>query len=106
MQAALDNFSALPEAPKMVLLGEMRELGNFSCEEHQKIVDRLIHSKIEQIVLVGIEFTSCENIPSDWLLFPQTEDLLNYLQTIEIKGYTILIKGSRGNQLERTTAYL
>ncbi|MDR0799768.1 MAG: UDP-N-acetylmuramoyl-tripeptide--D-alanyl-D-alanine ligase [Dysgonamonadaceae bacterium] len=106
MQAALDNFEALPDSPKMVLLGEMRELGVFSREEHQKIVDRLIQGEIEKIILVGTEFTSCSTIPSDWRLFPQTEDLLNYLQTTEIKGYTILIKGSRGNQLERTTAYL
>ena len=40
MAAALDNFQRITvKQPKMVILGDMRELGSVSREEHQKVVE-------------------------------------------------------------------
>ncbi|MDR3340530.1 MAG: UDP-N-acetylmuramoyl-tripeptide--D-alanyl-D-alanine ligase [Candidatus Symbiothrix sp.] len=106
MKAALDNFLALHVSPKMVILGEMKELGAYSKEEHQQLIDRLSASGLDKVFLCGESFVACCSIPSDWRIFPQTTDLLTYLPTADISGYYILIKGSRTNQLEKTTAFL
>ncbi|GHT72838.1 UDP-N-acetylmuramoyl-tripeptide--D-alanyl-D-alanine ligase [Bacteroidia bacterium] len=106
MQAALDNFLALSVRPKMVILGEMRELGIYSREEHQKLVERLVQNPIEQVFLVGESFQKIENLPMKWRIFPKTADLIEHLQTVPVSGYHILVKGSRPNQLEKVIPYL
>jgi UDP-N-acetylmuramoyl-tripeptide--D-alanyl-D-alanine ligase len=106
MNAALDNFLTQPVSPKMVILGEMRELGEYSRKEHQKIVDRLSKSRLDKVVLLGENFSDYRSVHPEWLFFSQTTDLLDYLQTENISGYHILIKGSRTNQLEKTIAFL
>jgi UDP-N-acetylmuramoyl-tripeptide--D-alanyl-D-alanine ligase len=89
-----------------VILGEMKELGAYSKEEHQQLIDRLSASGLDKVFLCGESFAACRSIPSDWRIFPQTTDLLTYLPTADISGYYILIKGSRTNRLEKTTAFL
>jgi UDP-N-acetylmuramoyl-tripeptide--D-alanyl-D-alanine ligase len=106
MNAALGNFLALNISPKMVILGEMRELGEYSREEHQKLVDRLLESKLDRVILCGENFTEFQSVNLEWRVFSQTTDLLNYLLSENISGYHILIKGSRTNQLEKTIAFL
>ena len=105
MQAALDNFSALEVDPKMAILGEMQELGNYSREEHRKLTDNFA-AQIDKVFLVGENFAECAPFPSGWQLFPSTEALIEQLQTQPVQGYHILIKGSRGNQLEKIIPWL
>jgi UDP-N-acetylmuramoyl-tripeptide--D-alanyl-D-alanine ligase len=106
MTAALDSFDALDVSPKMVLLGEMKELGDFSQEEHQNLIEWIKGKKIDQVFLVGEKFFNCSFINPEWKLFPTTRDLIQYLQTTTIQGFHILIKGSRSNQLEQTIPFL
>ena len=106
MKAALDNFVSLDVSPKMVILGEMKELGAYSEEEHRKIVDLLLQSNLGKVILVGESFKNQPHISIEWEVFAQTTDLFNYLTKEKIEGYTILIKGSRINQLEKTIEYL
>ena len=56
MAAALDNFSVMQVAPKMAILGEMRELGDSSREEHIRMVEKLKQCPFDQVWLVGNEF--------------------------------------------------
>ncbi|MDR0865527.1 MAG: UDP-N-acetylmuramoyl-tripeptide--D-alanyl-D-alanine ligase [Candidatus Symbiothrix sp.] len=108
MQAALDNFKSLDVSPKMVILGEMKELGNYNKEEHQKLVESLSspEKKMDKVWLVGENFKECSSLNPEWQVFSKTDDLLAYLQTTSLSGYFILIKGSRGNQLEKVIPYL
>jgi len=99
MSAALDNFDFVEAPHKMVILGEMRELGADSQQEHQKIVDRLLKSKIEKIWLVGNEFVKLAPADSRITLYPTVEEAKTAIGQQEIKGYTILIKGSNGTKL-------
>ncbi|KAA6302627.1 MAG: UDP-N-acetylmuramoyl-tripeptide--D-alanyl-D-alanine ligase [Candidatus Ordinivivax streblomastigis] len=105
MQAALDNFARLDGFPKMVILGEMRELGDYSYEEHQRLIDKLSILPLEQIFLVGENFNNLAVNPK-WKVFAHTDALAAYLQTSGLEGYHILIKGSRNNQLEKLIPYL
>jgi len=106
MQAALDNFLSLKVSPKMAIIGEMKELGEYSSEEHQKLVDRLQESAIDKVILVGESFRNICSIVPSWKVFLHTLELLDYLQSEKISGFHILIKGSRANQLEKTIEFL
>jgi UDP-N-acetylmuramoyl-tripeptide--D-alanyl-D-alanine ligase len=106
MQVALDNFLNMKASPKMAIIGEMKELGEYSQEEHQRLVDRLRESAIDRIILCGGSFQNIKSIAPEWNVFTYTQELLDYLQTQNFSGFHILIKGSRTNQLEKTIEFL
>ena len=106
MQVALDNFLRLKVSPKMAIIGEMKELGKYAQEEHQKLVDRLMESAIDKVILCGENFRNTHSIPPEWTVFQHTQELLDYLQSENFSGFHILIKGSRSNQLEKTIGVL
>ena len=109
MAVALDNL-ALAEGPKAALLGDMRELGADSAAEHKKIVERLssvISGEAGKSLafLVGEEFTRAAEGTS-FKTFAKSEDLAKYLSENPLQGYTVLVKGSRGIQMEKVIAAL
>jgi len=106
MQVALDNFLNLKVSPKMAIIGEMKELGAYSREEHQKLIDRLKESAIDKVILCGVNFQTVHSIAPEWTVFKDTQELLDYLQSGNFYGFHILIKGSRTNQLEKTIEFL
>ncbi|MDR0685895.1 MAG: UDP-N-acetylmuramoyl-tripeptide--D-alanyl-D-alanine ligase [Dysgonamonadaceae bacterium] len=107
MKAALDNFIASPDSPKMLILGDMRELGAYSQKEHQTLVNTIRqYDNIKQVLLSGGGFKNLDGIPPSWRIFPSIEDLLHALKTEKVEGYNILLKGSNGNQLEKTLEWL
>ena len=107
MQVALDNFLSLKISPKMVIIGEMKELGEYAPEEHRKLVERLKESAIDKVILCGENFSNIGSItPNRMVVFRHTQELLNYLQSEKFSGFHILIKGSRANQLERAIEFL
>ena len=55
MMAALENFRQMEAAHKVAILGDMKELGEGSHEEHQKVVDFLKECGFERVMLVGPE---------------------------------------------------
>ena len=104
MKAALSNFCKLKTSNKMVILGDMRELGKDSLLEHQKIVDFLQQqNQIKHIILVGKEFSKTNHTYSH---FNNVESLKEQLIKRPIKDHTILIKGSNGIHLFDLTEQL
>ncbi|GHT41181.1 UDP-N-acetylmuramoyl-tripeptide--D-alanyl-D-alanine ligase [Bacteroidia bacterium] len=106
MQAALENFKQASGSPKMVILGEMKELGAYNRKEHKKIVDWLRDSaEIAGVLLVGKSFEKCsDNNP--FTCFETTAGLLAHLQQRPVSGCSILVKGSRANGLEAVIPFL
>jgi UDP-N-acetylmuramoyl-tripeptide--D-alanyl-D-alanine ligase len=105
MKAALDNFNQVKLDNKMVLLGDMFELGEVSTREHGVIVALLKELKFEHIILVGENFYKyIDNV--EFVFKRNTDDLMVYLLEKKITGKNILIKGSRGMRLEETIKYL
>ncbi|KAA1244788.1 UDP-N-acetylmuramoyl-tripeptide--D-alanyl-D-alanine ligase [Aquimarina sp. RZ0] len=100
MSAAIDNFEQLGYNTKTVFLGDMFELGKEAFTEHQKIVDRIINTSIHTIYLIGENFlhTSCDD-PRVKKYKTFTDLSENWIS--EQNQTAILIKGSRGMQLER-----
>jgi UDP-N-acetylmuramoyl-tripeptide--D-alanyl-D-alanine ligase len=103
MKAALENFADISLPNKMVVLGNMGELGADSAEEHQHIVDLLSTQDLEKVFLIGDGFVSTKN---NFTVFGKTDDFIEYLKNNPIENATILIKGSRTNRLETVIPYL
>ena len=96
MKAALDNFHMMQVSPKMAILGDMKELGATSHEEHQHIIDLMKEQGMENVWLVGNEFG---NTQSQYRSFKDVEEVKCAIANEHIEGYYILIKGSNSTKL-------
>lgn len=96
MNAALTNFRDMEVSPKMAILGDMRELGDSTTEEHQRVVDLLMASGIDVVWLVGDAFAQ---IDSPFRKFANVEEVKAAIAAEKPRGYYILIKGSNGTRL-------
>lgn len=96
MDAALRNFNDMKAERKMVILGDMGELGDVSMEEHQKIVYLLMQCDLADVWLVGEEFG---NISCDFRKFKNVDEVKSALAASPIEGFCILIKGSHSTGL-------
>lgn len=103
MMAALTNFQNMDAAHKMVILGDMRELGAESVAEHQKIVDYIKECHFEKVVLVGEQFAASLH---GYQSYPDVQELIRHLQTDKPQNCMILIKGSNGIRLSTVVEYL
>ena len=101
MKLAVENFARMNKQNKMVCLGGMRELGADTLMEHQMLIDQLKETNWKQVMLVGSEFKPCNH---NFLYFDTVLEAKAWLQAQELKGYTLLIKGSRGIQMEQLIA--
>ena len=103
MMEALKNFQHIDAPHKMAILGDMKELGEASKEEHQKIADYLNSCGLERIILVGSEFKST-NHPGTVL--DDVEQVKAELQNHKPHGFYILVKGSNSTKLYQLPDYL
>jgi UDP-N-acetylmuramoyl-tripeptide--D-alanyl-D-alanine ligase len=126
MRASLENFKSLNFQNKILILGDMLELGTDSVEEHRKILEFAISFTPEHIYLAGNEFAKAYELLKDSYthqystsesnpagknaaaiyaisLYENVNLLSKELETKQLSGKTILIKGSHGIHLERLT---
>lgn len=96
MQAAIDNFRLMEVSPKMAILGDMRELGDASQEEHRRIVTMLEHAAFDEVWLVGEEFMK---IQSPFRHFHDVDEVKAAIASQQPQHQYILIKGSNGIKL-------
>lgn len=109
MTAALNSFAAIQADCKIALLGDMRELGADSLQEHIGIVRKLSELGLKAW-LVGEEFTkalartgSCDAV---YGVFADSDALAAYLKEHPLQGATVLVKGSRGIRMEKVVPEL
>ena len=105
MQLALVNFNDISEKNKILFIGDMYELGENSHEMHQDIVSTIEEMNFDQTYLLGDLFNKTK-FSSKIKAFANLEDLNNNINLEEISNSTILIKGSRGMQLEKILDFL
>ena len=101
MTAAIQAFTHNPSTVTgnpCYILGEMRELGEYSHTEHQNIVNMLLERRAEKVFLLGNEY---KNTTAPYPVFDDVEAFRAYLTEHPLSGCYILVKGSRGNQLEK-----
>lgn len=106
MKLAVDGFASYKKQNKILILGDMLELGRVSRREHDVLLHYILDLNVfEDIYLVGEEFYNLkDDSKSKW--FKEVEELIECIKEKPIQGKTILIKGSRGIQLEKILDYL
>lgn len=102
MTASLQNFSQF-QGSKIVVLGDMLELGEESHTEHLAILDLAKSLEIGGIFTIGKHFTQAN---PNGATFETTNDFIEYLKVKPIVADNILLKGSRGIALEKVIDYL
>jgi len=104
MNAAIDTFAADTSKNKLMILGDMLELGNISQQEHQAIVTKVEKLKINTL-FIGNEFSA---VPKkyNFTYLKDYKAAKDWLKHAKLLNYHLLIKGSRGIQLENIIAFL
>ena len=100
MKLAIESFCKTSYTNKMIIVGDMFELGKDSNKYHQEITDSLESISDTKIYIVGKDFSKT-NHSKKIKSFPSTEELINNISKLNISNYSILIKGSRAMQLEK-----
>lgn len=110
MEAAITNFIQLKsDKSKVLILGDMFELGQESIKEHQNLIENLKKTDQIQVYFIGKEFNKlkAKNTEEHLRFF---EDYTTFQETFTKadppKNAQILIKGSRGMALERALELL
>lgn len=103
MESALANLKNMESAKKGALLGHMLELGKYSLQEHQNIVDLAESLHLDFLILVGTEFEKAEK-SSKTLWFNDAQTAQQWWKEQELIDYLVLVKGSRGIKLENVVA--
>ena len=93
---SLISFNQIESSQKLVILGDMLELGSASEVEHQAIVDYLENTSLKAI-LVG---TCYQKTNSGFTTFKDTLELIPFLKQNGLENSLVLLKGSRGIKLE------
>ena len=106
MAVAIENFLQLDDSNKVMILGDMFELGTESSQEHRAIINLLLDTKEVTFYLVGKEFYCHRKNSTNFHFFETFDSFSEYLNGLKIENSSILIKGSRGMALERTLQFL
>lgn len=105
MRASLESFlSERSELPRVCILGDMLELGEWSAEEHRSIVELIAAADFERIWLVGKHFTEAATTIANnprVSCFASREQVAERLETDPIEGALVLVKGSHSIGLEK-----
>lgn len=103
MRAALENFNLMDAPNKVLIIGDMFELGQTAAEEHQTIADLAAGLDFSTVYLVGENFFGTTTTLNTYRSF---DDLKQHLAKNPLPKGTLLIKGSRGMALERVLELL
>ena len=101
MLAAISNFENINTTNKVLILGDMFELGKYSDHEHQKIVDFVKNKDYSKVYLVGDNFSKCNTEGEYFFKFSNTDEIAQSDSFKSLKNMNILVKGSRGVKLEK-----
>jgi UDP-N-acetylmuramoyl-tripeptide--D-alanyl-D-alanine ligase len=100
MSAALKNLEENYTGKKIIILGEMLELGNESLHEHKNILSQINFIEKENLILVGNLFLQADE-KNTGTHFSDSDKAKEFIRSKNITNSTILIKGSRGSKMER-----
>ncbi len=98
MELALVSFSELKGQEKVVILGDMLELGNEEEKEHGKVIELIRELNFKHVFLIGSIFAKVND--KYFMSFTSVESLNKYIENNPIENSLILVKGSRGIKLE------
>lgn len=104
MRAALDNFACMEVSPKMLILGDMKELGEASADAHQAVVELIAQYDFDEVWLVGASFAATRYGAAR--VFADVEEVKEALRDTLVEKKYILVKGSNSMKLASLVPYL
>lgn len=113
MKIAINNFFTTPsDSPRLLIIGDMLELGDSSRDEHQKII-ALVKQYTDQYIgskafFVGTELTSLKELfqRDAFSFFEDTAALIAFLESSPVENSFVLLKASHGLHFENLLAHL
>jgi UDP-N-acetylmuramoyl-tripeptide--D-alanyl-D-alanine ligase len=109
MFVAIENMGKINAKRKVLILGDMFEMGEEAAIEHEAVIKKAMETPVDERIFIGKEFyevgMSMDN--GQWTMdknptfYKTAEDAITGLKANPIKNSTLLIKGSRGMALER-----
>lgn len=106
MEAAVNNLKAMKSLKKVVILGDMYELGAQSDAAHQQLGETVANGNFDQVIFCGKHIRQALNANPKALYFEDKAKLIAYLQSHAFEDTTILVKASRGIGLENIMDYI
>lgn len=100
MKSAIDSFALIDHYPKIFILGDMREMGDDAEMVHEEIVHLTIEHRLSGF-FVGEEFLKWKHLHPQAIFVKSTEPLMEHFSQNPPEDLLILLKGSRGVQLEK-----
>lgn len=106
MAVAIENIGKITASRKVLILGDMFEMGAEAAAEHTGIIEKALATPVDERIFIGHEFSAQKTIAEGKTarFYETAEDAIAALKASPIKNSTILIKGSRGMALERLVA--
>ncbi|MEN0055198.1 MAG: UDP-N-acetylmuramoyl-tripeptide--D-alanyl-D-alanine ligase [Mucilaginibacter sp.] len=101
MAVAIENIGKIDAKRKVLILGDMFEMGEESAVEHASVIQKALDTTVDERIFIGKDFEGQKPNNSAATFYPTAEDAIAGLKANPIKNSTILIKGSRGMALER-----
>ena len=98
MYHAIKNFRNISDDNHLLIIGDMRELGCESINEHKEILNTIKELKFNNVIFVGEEF---KKVNDNFISFTNVEELITHISKNNISGKKILIKGSHSIHLEK-----
>lgn len=113
VRAALSTLREVPARRKVVVLGDMLELGSISEEEHRALAEAITASGATSVVLVGnhVRFLADELLlgglsRSAIHRYPDPDSAALSIGDVVCEGDLVLVKGSQGLRMEKVSAAL
>ncbi len=106
MAAAIRQFAATPAERKVVILGDMYELGDESAAEHAALGKLVADAQFDLVILAGKDMKYALGALPKAYYFPDKFSLHNWVMDNPMTDTHVLIKGSRGMSLETVVQFI
>lgn len=105
MQVAIRNFNKMPQEKKVLILGDMFEMGPTANQEHDELLQWAMQFGFTNVYTLGDHFGSISK--NSGITTPASmEELGKIIKTADYQETAFLIKGSRGMKMERAVEYI
>ena len=106
MKLSIQSFMKFKGVEKILILGDMHEIGKTSLKEHERILNSVKKNKDLKIFLVGKIFNQLKFNSGRIHFFNEIDELIEYFKKKLVTGHTIFLKGSRKINLEKAIPIL
>lgn len=105
METAIENFAKIDLPNKVLIIGDMLELGDATSREHGVIIGLVKKLGFEKVYFVGRNFCNIKDA-HDFRCFYDSDDCAKHLAEEKLSNASILIKGSHGMKMDKIVPYV